>query len=381
MYINQTPAFLSDLPSQEQYLEEIQTYSVPYAIFSNTAGWQSLDGVRNNIRSYKVAEYIYTNYTPMYTINGFDVWVKKELQTSFIEKIQTNNMNHSSAKAINIKELNPISTHELEITNESTGSLTLIPSGNDPQVIYTINRIEEPSNNLSLSIKYISETGGNLQIFYADNTSDFSESNSLIVELKPTLIEESIEIPLNSSQIITKLRLDPPKIGETVLLDIKLLQMNSNAIEYAEIPHINEIDELMWLPYYWGEKDKLNATQNKVLIDLLSSKIKLNSSIPLEASIENFKPSDKGNYILVSAKSLSESEVPNKLTLTYTTLDKTSNSYEGKMTFFIQNDVSLNDYLVRISSQLNWYLGEVTSLKLEAEQDIEIYNLKVLQGD
>lgn len=76
-YINQSPSLLNSEFSQLLFILEIEEANCPYALLQNyDAGF---DGVPRNISAYLVAEYIYQNYKPFYSINGRNVWVRNDM--------------------------------------------------------------------------------------------------------------------------------------------------------------------------------------------------------------------------------------------------------------------------------------------------------------
>lgn len=75
-YINQSPSLLNSEFSQLLFISEIEDVDCPYALLQEySAGF---DGVPRNVSAYLVAEYIYSNYRPFYSINGHNLWVRND---------------------------------------------------------------------------------------------------------------------------------------------------------------------------------------------------------------------------------------------------------------------------------------------------------------
>lgn len=89
-YVEQSPSLLTNLYSQEKYIEEISRHSVPLAITGLTADLytQSISWVPHNIRYYHIAEYIYRNYRPLVKIGNFVIWSKKNRYEEFAHKLK-----------------------------------------------------------------------------------------------------------------------------------------------------------------------------------------------------------------------------------------------------------------------------------------------------
>lgn len=64
---------------QEKMIKELSEQNIPFAIFSSypETWWDKTDQVKNSVRYYKIAEYIYQNYTPYTIINKHVIWKKK----------------------------------------------------------------------------------------------------------------------------------------------------------------------------------------------------------------------------------------------------------------------------------------------------------------
>lgn len=84
-YVGQSPSLLTDLYSQECFLDEISNYSVPLAILGTTdvQYTQQMVDIPHNIRYYTVAEYIYENYRPLVLLEDFAIWCEKETYDKF----------------------------------------------------------------------------------------------------------------------------------------------------------------------------------------------------------------------------------------------------------------------------------------------------------
>lgn len=88
-YVGQSPSLLTDLYSQECYLNELAKYDCPLAVMgiTETNYLQQMVGIPHNIRYYKVAEYIYNNYRPLINFGEFSIWCEKNLREKYMEKL------------------------------------------------------------------------------------------------------------------------------------------------------------------------------------------------------------------------------------------------------------------------------------------------------
>lgn len=66
-YVSQMPALLTDERSQEYFIKEVGSYRAPLVVM----------GV-DNMKYYKVAEWIYRNYVPLVHAAGLNIWCEKD---------------------------------------------------------------------------------------------------------------------------------------------------------------------------------------------------------------------------------------------------------------------------------------------------------------
>lgn len=84
-YVGQSPSLLTDLYSQQCFLEEISEYDCPLVVMGTTETQyvQQMIGIPHNIRYYTIAEYIYQNYRPLIAFGEFAIWCEKDSYNEF----------------------------------------------------------------------------------------------------------------------------------------------------------------------------------------------------------------------------------------------------------------------------------------------------------
>ena len=89
-YVGQSPSLLTDLYSQQCYLDEIRHYIIPLVITGNTNdGYiRMMTGIPHNIRYYKIAEYIYSKYRPFIKMNDFTIWCDRERYLEYLDLLK-----------------------------------------------------------------------------------------------------------------------------------------------------------------------------------------------------------------------------------------------------------------------------------------------------
>lgn len=88
-YVGQSPSLLTDLYSQECFIDEIEQNDCPLAVLGTTETMflQQMIGIPHNVRYYKIAEYIYNNYRPLTAFGEFAVWCRKDSYDAYRSKL------------------------------------------------------------------------------------------------------------------------------------------------------------------------------------------------------------------------------------------------------------------------------------------------------
>ncbi|NQX66697.1 hypothetical protein HQN90_11225 [Paenibacillus alba] len=387
MYINQTPVFLSDEISQLSFLEEIKSSSIPYVIFADKGGWTNLDGVPNNIRSYRVAEYIYKNYEPLVKMNGLGVWVlhtrKNELENKLNklnEPFQVTTLfdsNRSWDKNYVIDDLN---------ATISENTIKLVTGSKDPQLYGIIGASKQQEvllregdyNNLEMI--YTSQKGGNLQIFYQIDNFQFNEQFSTKVHIDQTSVPTIVNLPIPFNGLLKDIRIDPPSDDVFNINNLSIKTRDSSQVinENYQLP-LDESVDISWLPYYWGSKDSLEATsRTKVLSTLVGNEMIIQSGSN-SFKINNNLQKSNGNYLYLRLKS-NEIRDPYKMIVKYNGLTNVGMS-NTSISFLIKADGQYHDYLIRVSSQFNWHRTSIDVFNLDPEAATTIESINIREGD
>jgi hypothetical protein len=382
MYINQTPTFLSDEVSQKSYLEEIKSYSIPYAVFADKLGFPGMDDVPNHIRSYRVAEYLYQNYVPFVKVNGFDVWVSKEKKAKIEQRLAELKQ---STKEMDLYHPNDnrhgnLQFFDLDSITETKAGLLVETGNHDPQISGLFGRAgleNQPlvdNSKYELELKFTSKSGGNIQIYYLMNHS-YSDEESITIPVKGSGVNEEKKVNIPYLGALKDIRLDLPNNDTFILRSLKLVEKTNT---YQKLnKSYTESTNVGWVPYYWGEKDTLNA-KNSVPVQLKIAQQETimpgdKGSFPITKSFDN----TKGNYIHLRVKSsVTGNDFP--VVIEY---GEGSDEISGAYQFNIKADGNYHDYLIRASSQYNWYLRNIRYVVIVPTEGIKIEEAAILQGD
>ncbi len=140
---------------------------------------------------------------------------------------------------------------------------------------------------------------------------------------------------------------------------------------------LKESKSLKYIPYIWGKYDE-NYIAGKIKTD---KAVSVNTDI-IKANCEKkysfFPVGDKstGNYIVIKCNTHSSNPVD--VIVQY----GKDEEKKGSFTFTVNEEASSNDYLLRVSSQFNWYKYDNNWLSIyPIGNDIEIKDIKIFKGD
>lgn len=80
-YVSQMPALLTDEKSQEYFIKEVSGQRAPLVVM----------GV-DNMKYYKVAEWIYQNYVPLVHVAGLNIWCDKDRHDEYLALLKENDV-------------------------------------------------------------------------------------------------------------------------------------------------------------------------------------------------------------------------------------------------------------------------------------------------
>lgn len=381
MYVNQTPAFLSDEITQNYYLEEIQAYSIPYVVFSDEKGFKGIDGVPNHIRSYRVAEYIYDNYVPFIDLNGFDVWVHKDEKLKMERKLEK--LPKPTKELLLIEpniETSEIDSFDINDLKATEDGIVLKTGETDPQLknllkVGGLDKLSiEDNNTYELSFEYSAEKGGDIQIYYLFNDT-YKDEDSIKFNVKEVSYEIK-EIPISNNGTLKDIRIDLPNNENFTIHSLKL-KVTSNVYEKLRLES-SELTDVGFVPYLWGEEDS-SITKDTLTkhVDMVRNKHSIRKGSYKNYQVQNTFDKKEGNFVYLRLKS--ENIGGNyKVELAY---GSKADSFPGGYTFDVKADGKYHDYLIRVSSQYMWYTSPIDYIRVSTQEDTVVKNISILKGD
>jgi len=340
-------------------------------------GGAQMDNIPNELRTYRISEYIFTHYKPLGKIDKFELWLRNDLYESDLERYLIDSPN-ASIYRIPLTTSN-VFTHDLTFENQN-GEI-LLQSGSIDPYIWNFLQIGSSTENYyskftGFHFTYSSDKDGPLQVFYSLNGSNFSEKNSIVGTIIKSENHDKdffIVLPVNI-RYTTDIRIDPPENSRMTIRNVDLLPKNSSLI--ADKTIIRDYN-LKKLPYIWGTFDASNPALSQPVQELVFiGEQKISAGVPLIFSnINSTIDKSAGNYLLFTLTSESGGAVE----LVYG--DMTNDISPAKISFDTISSDNKQNYLIRISSQWNWYASPVTFIELNSSVPITLYECKILKGD
>jgi hypothetical protein len=131
--------------------------------------------------------------------------------------------------------------------------------------------------------------------------------------------------------------------------------------------------QLSKLPVIWGEKDIKNAAGNNVVC-----KAQVSDDGIYEVEKSRFLNTDKGNYLMLK---LTCAERETQKTLVVKAGNYEQGAFGEKYRYSMDLEEGTHCYLLRISSDYYWQLGDINAFCLQSEADISNVEVNILTGD
>lgn len=397
VYVSQSPLQLSGQFTQEEFVGEmagIPIVLMPYDSY-DTRFSESLDGVPNSYRYYKVAEYIYQNYVPLCTYeNQYAVWCLAGRYDEFAGKVQQLKNSGTDIKD-SIASAENIGLNSAELISNSDGSLNINFTGVDPFVSELQNVIdtsEYVGKNLSMAIEYETDVTGLMQIHYTTESGESYAGEKVVsYDAQSNSGVARFTIPITKD---TRIRFDTPEGSSVKIKSFKVGTCNcdfaeygydgpylqEDGITYSYLPYVHNYG-LSKLPLIWAEGDSWNSAENGVVADLSFS----NGLYQYDLG-DSDKGTD-GNYLKVRLN-YNGNDQTGKIKSDDETIDATikvgkfvNGTFETKYYYTFTVKEGIHDYMLRISNDYNWYVGETDSVQLECAEQLLGVKMQILEGD
>lgn len=393
VYVSQSPIQLSGEYTQEQFVKEIE--GVPLVLMPLEVGYD-LDGIPSFYRYYKLVEYIYQNYVPLCKYgNSFAIWCLPERYEDMKKKVGTLVYDEEDYQE-NLIVCEGLTMYGCELEkNLDSQQITVISKGGTASVDGIQNCIDLQAyvgTEILLSMDYKTNIAGDMKIFYtSEEGEEYMDDKVVSRSIKENGTADFL-IPVTNH---TKIKLVIPEGG---VIDICSLRVQSpcEMIEYGyDGPYVtNDVSGnkmasyigmlhnyyIYQLPQIWAEKDKRKAAENLVVDELINRDgIFIIDNMLMESKRDS-------NYLLISAGYTGvDQELFYSDDETLEATVKLGHYEKGEFTEKCQYRIVLkegyHDYLIRVSSDYYWYLGEINAAYIQTNGTLYRVSMKILEGD
>jgi len=389
-YISQSPLQLSGEYAQERFIEEIRGVPVVFMPAAENRNKGALDGISNNIRYYKVAEYIYEHYEPLCLYNNeFAVWCLKERKREFSGRMQSLYSHYDLLARMTGND--SFVLKDCTLVPLEDGSIEMTAAGPDPGIRELEQllpaELREAGAGGSIRIVCESKDPGYLQLYYTTEAGEsFSNEKTVVSNVEGRCLAE-FEPELNEN---SRLRLDFNEKGRIILKEF-CLQSGWIPCDYGYDGPVTEKDgepvrfingfheyDLRWLPRIWADKDP--AAGNLKLCSLISE------NGVFVFSDDKSTGAGRELYLLLDldvAESPESHKDPARIPKAEIRAGNgSSGTFDEKCRFYMNLESGKHKYIIRVSSDYYWYTGQIDTVSL-ASPDTGIINAEIslLEGD
>jgi hypothetical protein len=368
VYVNQSQMELSGDYSQERFIEEIEDFKgiCDFALLYNgSLGWGiGFDGLNHSYRYYKVYEYLYDNYRPLYkSTDDFALWVRKSRYEQFARNF---NQEERNDKVADIPLDTTVGNSINDLNVVFPRPLVLVCGKRDPFISFPLTTPTSiaPAQDVhyELKVTYKSSISGSCRIFF--NFAGFNETDSTRRNLSAMdeFTTAYFPIPIHpDSNVLYSIRLDPPgnSIFEVASISIVLKSaITPIDYDYLEHTHVTEIGKI---PYVWGRYDKKKAWNNTLVAEFDDASGKVSDAIQQNAK-----------YAMLTI----DSPTNGNATLSFQNINNKTISV-----FNFSLLAGTNRYIIRVSTDWWWNNNTISSFTVSNDVNAMTKGVSFLVGD
>lgn len=367
-YLNQTPLMINGDKGQDLTIEEIKKAKITIVLMPlKNVIWSSIDDVYVDYKFYKISEYIYSNYVPLFRMGSFDIYARKDKKNEYNTILKSNGFfeNKTTIRDFNFLVPEKVAKNNMQITTDASGKALITTTGANAFFSGMIESLKSDkklsdSNGLPTTLNFnISTTAtGNIKIYYNVNPGEsYSE-------------ERMKEFPITQVGV-SDIAMDFPKLPSELMVAVNLssVTLNSFFISSSSQEVISNPERqdyyLLNLPRLWAEKDGGTL-------------------------FESVKPLE--NSTTEATISMNKAEIKNSKKPYYVYIEVTANYEFGAKVDLLDGDINLgsfhfttrkgkHSYAIRVSSNYYWWSSRNSKIVYTGEQPSEISKFAVISED
>jgi hypothetical protein len=359
-YLVQIPHTAHNEYLQNRFLEDLKEYDIPIVVYSNVPQtfWDILDGIPNTLRHYRISEYIYRNYKPGMILNNRSIWVKKDATIPKENKIYS---------------INGDSLLLQDIVKEDSSFTVIADKG---IINYKFNQpIIFSGKKIYFMMELFSSNNGQIVFEYRSSSGNFNDKQKVTYNLFGGRNNVFAMLDtLKNEKDIGEFKITLPS---NIVFKISSAGISSSNSFPDHVSNQPSDYNLKWIPFYWGEYDENHRSGNIGIEKIIFTGEKnIDANTVSHFEFTPVKNKEFGNYIRINASA--PNAKPTDVLLTY----GNENGKSGSFTFTMKNDTLFHDYLIRISSQFNWYNEANNWFQIyPINNSIKLKQAEILKGD
>jgi hypothetical protein len=354
---------------------------LPFVVFKSNTHWDAKDDVPNEVRCYRIVEFIYDHYRPLGKVGRYQVWVDKRKPLSY-DAAMVQGASLASLAPLMKFRTDMLKSNNLKVLSANENTISIQAGADDPYFFQFIDSppggfpIDSSKQGWFLSLRYSSSVPGDLQVFtLAGDMLQYTEEFSTHADIKATSQSVYVIIPIKipeGARRIMDVRLDPPNNAAFTLEEVRLFRSSSLLPEAK----ISQSFDLKKLPYIWGQYDEKHAAHATRELQQLMTKKELNVQpkqrvvLPLQSDYDK----STGSYLHFRISASEEAQV----TVTYNDI---GDDFNSSITFDVVRSWLALDYLVRMSTQWVWVAKPINKVVITTTAPITIEQVCLRKGD
>ncbi|WP_445717181.1 hypothetical protein [Flavobacterium sp.] len=366
-YVNQTPLMINGDKAQEIEINKIKEANIPIILMPiKGIIWHAIDEVYTDFKYYKMSEYIYNNYTPLYRLPTFDVYVLKGKEKEYLSKIKAAGFleNKTNFTDFTFFNTNAISKNNIQVVSNPDKSITINSVGASPNFIGLLdylkkqNQIKESNLPCKLGFSLQSFSQGNIKIYYKLTTEE-SFSENFVKEFPITSLEN------------TEINLELPKTPIEIMVAV-----NTSGIVLKEFSITNgsqsEIKSPEKIDYFIGFVPKLWAEESEeIAFEKVDSLKEIAEETTASINVNKLNSYSQGCYAYLELDSDSDSNG---------TIEIISND-NVKASYAFSIVPGKHSYAIRISNSYYWWNSSTLKINFRAEKVMKISKYSLILSD
>ena len=346
---------------------------LPFVVFKQNGAscmmagmdWDNADGVANEVRSYRIAEFIYRNYHPLGQVDSYELWIANDavFQERTLAEIVL-----------------PITRKNIETGAASDGATSCPSMGEDCPRMWAFLDLDgldmselgpKRGTSSSLNLTYVSSRKGSGLIRF-----DCRYPSHVVGGFEPFPIDDQkrteVSVPLPKDCTIGELESITLGVPHNTTFEV----IDARIVERRSFHHmgtaVTQQFDLRQLPYIWASFDEHDvAHRTDIIATLYNGPGELvvdwqDVTLPVAPAIDK----RSGNYLHIRAKANDAAT----MIVRYGTMG-------SMVSFNVGPSEVYNDYLIRLSTQWSWMAEGIDALRVSATHPVRIESVYVRKGD